>query len=58
MKFKKNRAQAVTELATFGAILIFIIGGILRNAVDAGMLQNQMLKAMRWAMLQSLPGVS
>lgn len=53
----KTKAQAVTELAIFGAILIFVIGGILRNSVDAGMNQFQSLKAMRWAMLQSLYGV-
>lgn len=52
-----KKAQAVTELAIFGAILIFVIGGILRNSVDAGMNQNQSLKAMRWAMLQSLYGI-
>ena len=51
------KAQAVTELAIFGAILIFVIGSILRNSVDAGMSQNQSLKAMRWAMTQSLMGI-
>lgn len=54
-RFKK--AQAVTELAVFGAILIFVVGSILRNAADAGMAQNQSLKAMRYAMLQSLSGI-
>ena len=49
--------QAVTELAVFGAILIFVVGSILRNAADAGMSQNQSLKAMRYAMLQSLTGI-
>lgn len=57
MNFKSLRAQAVTELAIFGMILIFVIGGILRNAADVSMTQNQMLKAMRYAMLQSLTGV-
>lgn len=57
MNLKTSKAQAVTELAIFGLILIFVIGGILRNAADVGMTQNQMLKAMRYAMLQSLTGV-
>lgn len=57
MNRRKVKAQAVTELAIFGAILIFVVGSILRNSVDAGMTQNQSLKAMRWVMLQSLYGV-
>jgi hypothetical protein len=52
-----NKAQAATELAVFGAILIFVIGSIIRTSVQAGMEQNQSLKAMRWALSQSLRGV-
>ena len=48
-----RRAQAATELAVFGAILIFLIGGIIRSAVSSGYQQNQQLKAMRFALLQS-----
>lgn len=57
MSERKRKAQAVTELTIFGAILIFVIGSILRNAVDSGLNQNQSLKAMRYAMLLSLQGV-
>jgi len=57
MNLSKDKAQAVTELAVFGAILLFVIGGIIRVSVQAGMDQNQSLKAMRWALLQSLYGV-
>ncbi len=54
---RNKKAQAVTELTIFGAILIFVIGSILRNSVEQGMNQNQSLKAMRYAMSQSLMGV-
>lgn len=57
MMIFKKKAQAATELAVFGAILIFVVGGIVRSAFEAGLGQNQNLKAMRWAMLQSLYGV-
>jgi|CXWL01.1.fsa_nt_gi hypothetical protein len=57
MNQRQSKAQAVTELAIFGAVLIFVIGAILRNSVDAGVQQQQTLKAMRWAMSKSLSGV-
>lgn len=57
MNERNKTAQAVTELTIFGAILIFVIGSILRNSVELGLNQNQSLKAMRWALLQSLQGV-
>ncbi len=48
--------QAAIELAVFGAILIFILGTIVRSAVGNGYAQNQNFKAMRMAMLASWKG--
>jgi len=48
--------QAAIELAVFGAILIFILGTIVRSAVGNGYAQNQNFKAMRMAMLASWNG--
>jgi hypothetical protein len=45
--------QATIELAVFGAILIFILGTIVRTAVGNGYAQNENFKAMRMAMLAS-----
>jgi hypothetical protein len=49
----KRAGQAATELAVFGAILIFLLGTIVRNAVSNSYEQNQNFKAMRMAMLAS-----
>ncbi len=56
--FKKNllntsTAQAAVELAVFGAILIFVIGTIVRSSLGFSYQQNQSLKAMRMAMTES-----
>ncbi len=48
--------QAAIELAVFGAILIFILGTIVRSAVGNGYAQNENFKAMRMAMLASWQG--
>jgi len=48
--------QAATELAVFGAILIFIIGTVVRSAMGSSYSQNQNFKAMRMAMLASWQG--
>jgi len=45
--------QAAIELAVFGAILIFILGTIVRTAIGNGYAQNDNMKAMRMAMLAS-----
>jgi len=45
--------QAATELAVFGAILIFLIGTIMRTAVGNSFTQDYNFKAMRMAMLAS-----
>ena len=50
---KNTSAQAATELAVFGAVLIFLLGSILRSAVSSAQQQNQQLKAMRQALIQS-----
>ncbi len=53
-KLLKNvRAQTAMELAVFGAILIFVVGAIVRQALSAGYMQNQQLRAMRQAMSTS-----
>lgn len=41
------------ELAVFGAILIFVVGAIVRQAMSASYMQNQYLRAMRQAMSTS-----
>ncbi|MCA9408364.1 MAG: hypothetical protein H6755_01525 [Candidatus Omnitrophica bacterium] len=46
-------AQAATELAIFGAILIFIVGTIIRTSFSSGQQQNLAYKAMRMAMKTS-----
>ena len=51
--WKNARAQTALELAVFGAILIFVIGAIVRQALSAGYMQNQQLRAMRQAMSTS-----
>jgi hypothetical protein len=52
-RFKGKSGQAAIELAVFGAILIFVLGVIIRSALNASYLQNQNLKAMRMAMSTS-----
>jgi hypothetical protein len=53
MAYLNNRGQAATELAIYGAILIFVIGGIVSAAFSSSRQQNQQLKSMRQAMLKS-----
>ena len=51
-----KKAQAAIELVIFGAILIFVLGTIVRSATGNGYSQNQNFKAMRMAMLASWQG--
>jgi len=51
--FLPKKAQTAMELAVFGAILIFVVGAIVRQALSAGYMQNQQLRAMRQAMTTS-----
>ena len=51
-----KKAQAAIELAVFGAVLIFLLGAIVRSAVGNSYTQNQNFKAMRMAMLASWNG--
>jgi len=55
--FKKlmlnKKAQTAIELAVFGAILVFVLGLIIRQSLGSGYAQNQPLRAMRYAMLMS-----
>ena len=53
VKINHNMAQAAVELAVFGAIIIFILGTIVRSSVGNSYTQNQNFKAMRMAMLSS-----
>lgn len=48
-----TKAQTATELAVFGAILVFVIGLIIKSALGSGHIQNQNLKASRLAMMLS-----
>ncbi|MBI3314572.1 MAG: hypothetical protein HYZ86_01340 [Candidatus Omnitrophica bacterium] len=50
---RHNIGQAATELAIFGAIIIFVLGVIIRTAVSSGQGQDAHLKAMRYALLQA-----
>jgi len=45
-----SKAQIVLELAVFGAILIFVLGMIIKSSMAISYRQNQVLKAMRMAM--------
>jgi hypothetical protein len=57
-RFRGNDSvgQALIELAVFGAVLIFLLGTIVRYAYGNGYTQNQNFKAMRMAMLASWRG--
>jgi hypothetical protein len=46
-------AQSVIELTVFGAVLIFLIGGIAMNYIGASFQQDSQLKAMRIALAKS-----
>src|SRR3989338_4258614 len=50
---KYIQAQTAMELAVFGAILIFMVGVIVRQALSSAYAQNQNLRAMRQAMTTS-----
>ncbi|VAX37516.1 hypothetical protein MNBD_UNCLBAC01-569, partial [hydrothermal vent metagenome] len=52
-KYLNHKAQAAMELAVFGAILLFVVGLIVRQSLSSSYQQNQSLKAMRWAMSMS-----
>ncbi|MCA9401293.1 MAG: hypothetical protein KC713_06675 [Candidatus Omnitrophica bacterium] len=47
---QNKKAQTAVELAVFGAILIFVLGLIIRQAMSYHYLQNQNYRAMRMAM--------
>jgi hypothetical protein len=51
--YLNKSGQSATELAIYGAILIFVIGGIVSAAFSSSFQQSQQLKAMRQAMLSS-----
>jgi hypothetical protein len=53
---KNKNAQAAVELAVFGAIVIFILGTIVRSAAGNGFSQSESFKAMRMALLASWQG--
>ena len=53
LPFTNKKAQTAIELAVFGAILIFVVGVIVRQALNASYTQNQYLRAMRQAMTTS-----
>lgn len=49
----KKKAQTAAEVAVFGAVMIFVIGMIVRQTMGSSYQQNQSLKAMRLAMATS-----
>ncbi|MBF0511589.1 MAG: hypothetical protein HQL13_04580, partial [Candidatus Omnitrophica bacterium] len=49
----KKKAQAAIELAIFGAILVFVLGSIIRTAIGNSYSQNTSFWAMRMAMAKS-----
>jgi len=49
----QTRAQTVIELAVFGAILVFILGIMIRQSLTFNYAQSQNFKAMRMAMAES-----
>ena len=51
---KSNTAQTAIEISVFGAILIFLIGSIVHQAVGYSFAQNQRLKVFRMALSLSL----
>jgi len=52
-KKRKILAQSATELAIFGAILIFVIGLIVRTGLHQGQTMNSQLRVMRLALTES-----
>lgn len=54
-KFRGNKelAQSASELAIFGAILLFVVGMVLRAGMSNSHNMNAQLRAMRWAMTES-----
>lgn len=46
-------AQSATELAVFGAVLVFVIGLILRSGLQTSLQMNAQLRALRMALYQS-----
>jgi len=52
-RFSKQAAQTAVEIAVFGAVLIFVLGVMIRQAYNAHVAQNQVYKAMRLALTQS-----
>jgi len=53
IKLQDNKAQAAVELAVFGAVLIYIIGSIVRTAVSNSYTQDYNFQAFRLALLTS-----
>ncbi len=50
---RHGSGQAATELAIFGAIIIFVLGAIIHSAVSSGQGPDASLKVARYALLQS-----
>lgn len=53
LKDNKKIAQSASELAIFGAILIFVIGLVLRTGLFQGQAMNAHLRSMRMALTES-----
>lgn len=58
MRKVNNKAQAIIEIGIFGAIVIFLIGAIIRTHLSSTQAQSHQIKAMKLALLQSFKGYS
>ncbi len=56
MRKVNNKAQAIIEIGIFGAIVIFLLGAIIRTHLSNTQAQSHQIKAMKLALLQSFKG--
>lgn len=52
-KFRKKQAQAILELAIFGAVFLFLLGALVNKSMAVSYQQNAQLRAMRIALALS-----
>lgn len=53
---RKSSGQALVEIATFGAIFIFLVGMIVRSHIGSSFSQNYKVRALKMALKQSFEG--
>ncbi|MFC1510577.1 hypothetical protein ACFL49_02845 [Candidatus Omnitrophota bacterium] len=52
-RFKHEQAQAIMELAIFGAVFVFVLGALINKSMSTSYQQNAQIKAMRIALATS-----